>query len=273
MLFPKISLVYDHYEKAHLVQFIYKNLSFKSFEEFEEWRSELQTATFCQFVKCACNQTPTQKVNVYGCHWSNCNEIRKIYLHDKQPESARYRLSGGHCPAEIEVTCNRVDGSCAVKFQKIHVGHATKDPHKVIFVNPKNVPNENSAARMLLDAENATNENIAAGVQLDAKDEPNDDSVAGIQSHAHAMRMTDDEMQIAFSVEVPFSGWPEHDIANIPIDVDIAPDVEPVEDDLEKAKQEAQNLLATTLIYAKNAAQVREITNRFLKPIEPILKP
>ncbi len=120
--FPLKQKVRKHYEIDHQIQFAYESSSFESFDEFTKWKNDLQRETICQFVRRHTKHNKAEEVIHFVCHRSGYYKTKEENRQRKLKSGGSKRI-GGYCPAEIVVKCSRADGTCAIEYQKVHVGH------------------------------------------------------------------------------------------------------------------------------------------------------
>ncbi|VVC28141.1 Hypothetical protein CINCED_3A014603 [Cinara cedri] len=119
--FSTRSLINEHYQKYHNIDFVYDHLKFTSLNEFEKWKIDVEQKCFIQFSVAISWKTKMFTVKQYVCHRSG--EKRLKSAPKVIPKLIGSKKLGGICPALITTKKSKIDGMCSVVYQKIHIGH------------------------------------------------------------------------------------------------------------------------------------------------------
>ena len=115
----------EHLSTEHGLKMEMENLTFHSYEEFEDWKCDLEEATNCSYVKHSGVKSTKHEEHVQ--HFK-CNRSGKF----KSKRLGRRRLkSSGSCKTDINCTSFlrvnlQKDGSVSVLMCRTHYGHATE---------------------------------------------------------------------------------------------------------------------------------------------------
>ncbi len=123
----------NHYVEEHNIVLECENMDFRNFDEFSEWKSNLEKETVCRFLTVRNYKCGSHTRYVYSCHRSG------VYEGKSSNRKRNVKLSGlkklnGYCPAEIRVVKKNHDGVFRVTFLKTHVGHAVSNETELRYV-------------------------------------------------------------------------------------------------------------------------------------------
>ncbi|XP_050305499.1 uncharacterized protein LOC126742751 [Anthonomus grandis grandis] len=123
-LFSLMTELDQHFSNVHDLPLKQENLEFNSFDEFKEWKLEIETNNQSSYVLLNSRSlNDKSKIIKYICHRSgNYTENVKNTKRERQPKVKGSNKIGSICPARITTNIN-YKGNIMVKYISTHIGH------------------------------------------------------------------------------------------------------------------------------------------------------
>lgn len=120
-----------HFKNIHDIDLMQENLEFDHFEEFENWKNNIESKTSSRFTTLRSKSLSSGKYIKYACN-------RSGYYTPVQNRTRSLKTQGtnkinGICPAVMILQVSE-SGKCTCKFIKTHIGHNSDLGH--IYLSP-----------------------------------------------------------------------------------------------------------------------------------------
>lgn len=139
--------MHRHFDDKHKISLKWERHLFKSFNEFDVWKTEVETNTVTSYIK---HSSIKNNAITYHCHRSGSYKKRSREV--KQPKVLGSCKINAFCPSEMKVYVK--SGGVEVYYLATHVGHTNELSHLQLSVKDK------SAVIAKLEEDNTCHEDI-----------------------------------------------------------------------------------------------------------------
>lgn len=122
--------MHRHFDEKHKISLKWERHSFKSFKEFEVWKTEVETNTVTSYIK---HSSIKNNAITYHCHRSGSYKKRSRDV--KRPKVLGSCKINAFCPSEMKVYMKSAD--VEVYYLSTHVGHENELNHLQLSVEDK----------------------------------------------------------------------------------------------------------------------------------------
>ncbi|KAJ8910233.1 hypothetical protein NQ315_015925 [Exocentrus adspersus] len=122
-----------HYRSHHFFSIENECLKFDTFEDFQTWKSKVETETYSSFVKMYGSKKATNCTTInYNCHRSGLYKKKGINIRKLKTQGTN--KIGGYCPARMNIKIME-DKTCVVNFCRSHIGHKQEQDLGHLFLS------------------------------------------------------------------------------------------------------------------------------------------